>query len=336
MNEVKQIKPNHADHISGYKEKWLNELYAFEPVVAQPKYDGERMLIHIDGPNIYCTSRRISKKTNKFMQNENKLQMLQDTWYKTYAQLEKSNQTFDYTVLDCECYQKDWSTIVGILHSLPERAATQSEATPPKFAIFDCLWYNGKCLEEKPYIERLKCAVDVVRIFDFENVHLTQFINDELIPDTIENAHFFKNSNEQEQAMQNAIDAGFEGIVVKSLIKKYRDVGASLKCKKFETVDVVVYDYVQGRGKYSNTVGALSIGYYNPATQDIVHISQVNCGTDEERNMWRDRWNELKGSVIEVKCQEVTETSLRHPVYIRLRNDKSADMCTKDTIFKEV
>ena len=48
MIDVKQIKPNHADHISGYKEKWLNELYEFEPVIAQPKYDGERMLIHFD------------------------------------------------------------------------------------------------------------------------------------------------------------------------------------------------------------------------------------------------------------------------------------------------
>ena len=136
--------------------------------------------------------------------------------------------------------------------------------------------------------------------------------------------------------MQNAIDVGFEGIVVKSLKKTYRDMGASLKCKKFETVDVVVYDYIQGRGKYIDTVGALSIGYYDPTTGNIKHISQVNCGTDAERNMWRDRWSELKDSVIEVKCQEVTETSLRHPVYIRLREDKTAEMCTKDTIFKEV
>lgn len=336
MNEVKQIRPNHADHISSYKEKWLNELYTFEPVIAQPKYDGERMLIHIDGRNIYCTSRRISKKTNKFMQNEDRLQVLQNAWHDIYDQLTDFGQELGYTVLDCECYQKDWSTIIGILHSLPERAATLCEATPPKFAIFDCLWYDGVCLEERPYIERLKYASFVLSVFNFENMHLVQFMNDELKPDTIKHAHFFKNSTEQEQAMQNAIDAGFEGIVVKSLTKTYRDVGASLKCKKFETVDVVVYDYIQGRGKYSDTVGALSIGYYDPITSNIKHISQVNCGTDAERNMWHDRWSELKGSVIEVKCQEVTETSLRHPVYIRLREDKTAEMCTKETIFKEV
>lgn len=327
MIDVKQIKPNHADHISGYKEKWLNELYEFEPVIAQPKYDGERMLIHFDQHQAACTSRRISKKSSKFMQNENKLPIISAI---------AGHIDLGYTVLDCECYQKDWSTIVGILHSLPERAIELSEKTPPKFAIFDCLWYDGVCLEDRPYLERLKYAIKMVELIDCKFVHLVDFIDDELKPNTIEHAHFFKFIEEQEQAMQNAIDAGFEGIVVKSLKKTYRDMGASLKCKKFETVDVVVYDYVQGRGKYSDTVGALSIGYYDPITGNIKHISQVNCGTDAERNMWHDRWSELKGSVIEVKCQEVTETSLRHPVYIRLREDKTAEMCTKETIFKEV
>ena len=58
-------------------------------------------------------------------------------------------------------------------------------------------------------------------------------------------------------------------------------------------------------------------------------------GTDEERNMWRDHWTELKNSVIEVKCQEITEKSLRHPVFVRFREDKDYKMCTRNTIFKE-
>lgn len=325
MIDVKQIKPNHADHISGYKEKWLNELYANECVVAQPKYDGERMLIHFDNHEVACTSRRISKKTNKFMQNEDKLPIISEI----AKQLD-----IGYTVLDCECYQKDWSTIVGILHSLPERAIELSKLTPPKFAIFDCLWYDGICLENRPYLERLKYAIKVLQMINHDSMRLVDFIDDDFMPNNIEHVHFFKSTNEEQLAMQNAIDKGFEGIVVKSLNKKYRDIGASLKCKKFETVDVVVYDYIKGNGKYSNTVGALSIGYYDPASKTIKHISQVNCGTDTERNIWYENWARLKNSVIEVKCQEVTETSLRHPVYIRLREDKAAEMCTKDTIFK--
>ena len=136
--------------------------------------------------------------------------------------------------------------------------------------------------------------------------------------------------------MENAISSGFEGIVVKSLSKTYYDKAASLKCKKFETVDVVVIDKQTGTGKYSNTVGALIVGYYDPDKDNFVAISRVNCGTDADRDWWRDNWNTAKYSVLEVKCQEITGKSLRHPVYIRKRDDKSYKMCTKETIFKEI
>ena len=122
--------------------------------------------------------------------------------------------------------------------------------------------------------------------------------------------------------MNSAIEAGFEGIVVKSFKKKYYDKGASLKCKKFETVDVVVCGYVQGRGKYSDTIGALQVGYYDPDKDEVIRISNVNCSTDAERNAWRDNWEDWKNTVIEVLCQEVTERSLRHPRYVRRREDK--------------
>jgi ATP-dependent DNA ligase len=124
-----------------------------------------------------------------------------------------------------------------------------------------------------------------------------------------------------------------------------------LKIKRFETVDCVVYGYQVGRGKYEGTIGALLIGYYDVDSKKIIHCSKVNCGTDEDRDWWRDYFKananyfdtdspfgiipQEKFKVIEVKCQEITEKSLRHPVYIRRRDDKSIEMCTKETIFKE-
>ena len=38
---VKQIQPNHADHISCYRDEYLDEMFENESVVAQLKYDGE-------------------------------------------------------------------------------------------------------------------------------------------------------------------------------------------------------------------------------------------------------------------------------------------------------
>lgn len=326
MSNVIQIKPNHADHISYYRQKFLDDMFEAEPVIVQPKYDGERMLIHFDDDRIYCTSRRISKATGEFTRNEDKLKSLREMYT-----VDKHRK---YTVLDCECYSKDWSTIVGILHSLPERADVLSALNVPQFAVFDCLYYDGEDVKDMKYVDRLLLAKSVVDNMNYKPMHLVKFMNNNHVVDDMTHAGLITSTEDWQECMNNAIEAGFEGVVLKSLQRKYYDKAASLKCKKFETVDVVVCDYQQGTGKYSDTVGALSVGYYDPATDSYVKISNVNCGTDEERNMWRDRWAELKGSVIEVKCQEITDRSLRHPVYIRLREDKNAKECLRDTIFR--
>lgn len=328
MNKLLQLQPNHADHISNYKEDYLNNMFEYEPVIAQPKYDGERMLIHIIGKQVFCTSRRFSKKTGQYTENQDKLKFLKDA-------IANIKYLFDYTVLDCECYANTWSEAVGVLHSLPDRAEELLKTVNLRFAVFDCLFWEGKDIRNIEYYKRLSIAKHVIDELNIENIHLVKFMNDNNMPADISEAATIENKAQWQTCMNNSIAAGFEGVVLKSLSRMYYDKAASLKCKKFETVDVVVHSYQNGRGKYENTIGALRVGYYDSTTNSIIHISQVNCSTDEERNYWRDNWNDLVGSVIEVKCQEVTEGSLRHPVYIRRRPDKNAKMCTKDTIFKE-
>lgn len=329
---VKQIQPNHADHISYYNEKFLRDMLEHETVIAQPKYDGERMLIHFDDGKVYCTSRRYSKKTGHFMENQDKLPVLSDV---------AKRLKLGYTVIDCEAYAKDWSTVVGILHSLPERAIELQKSDIVKFAAFDCLFYDGEDIREKSYLYRLSCLIKVIKTIDYEPLHLVKFMRYErgMSYDwSISDLNLYGSLiciEDINNCMNTAIDRGFEGVVIKSLDKKYYDKAASLKCKKFETVDCVVYDYQPGRGKYEGTIGALLIGYYDKDTDKIIHLSKVNCSTDEERNRWRDEWSTRKMSVIEVKCQEITDKSLRHPVYIRLRDDKDYTMCTRETIFKE-
>lgn len=328
MNVI-QIQPNHADHISLYRTEYLQKMFEEEPVIAQLKYDGERMLIHFYGTQIVCTSRRISKKTGLFMQNEDKLPKLREA----YA----NSLHFTNTVIDCECYANTWSESASVLHSLPDRAKElQDSGINIRYAVFDCLFYDGKDLRNLPYLKRLEYAQTIVANLNIPGMHLVKFINDKLEPDDISKVALLSNDEDWKRAMENAISSGFEGIVVKSLSKAYYDKAASLKCKKFETVDVVVIDKQTGTGKYSNTVGALIVGYYDPDKDNFVAISRVNCGTDADRDWWRDNWNTAKYSVLEVKCQEITGKSLRHPVYIRKREDKSYKMCTKETIFKEM
>lgn len=335
--QVKQLQPNHADHISYYKQKYLEDMFTNESVIAQPKYDGERMLIHIDREHIYCTSRRFSKKTGRYMENQDKLPILEKVW----KEVHDTGLNLGYTVIDCECYSKDWSTIVGILHSLPERAVELQKQNTANFAVFDCLYYDGKDVREEDYATRLGYASNVVMNFNYKPIHVVKAMKrydvlSKVWYDTeLENFSYIHSMEDWQQCMQCAIDLGFEGIVIKSLDRKYYDKGASLKCKKFETIDCVVCGYQEGRGKYTGSVGALEVGYYDETMDRVVKISKVNCGTDEDRNFWNEHRNELLNTVVEVKCQEITDRSLRHPVYLRRRDDKDYTTCTKETIFKE-
>ena len=328
MSETLQLYPAHADHMSYYKANYVANMLRDEFVIAQPKYDGERMLIHIDGENVYCTSRRFSKKTNRYMENQDKLPILKEVF---------KNWTLGYTVIDCECYSDDWSTVVGILHSLPERAIELQKKSIVKFAVFDCLYFDGVDIRNKQYLDRLKFTSEVINIANYENLHLVKFMTydkDWKISD-IEHSVCLGTKEDVERCMNLAIDNGFEGIVIKSLQRKYYDKGAIMKCKKFETVDVVVCGYKDGTGKYKDSVGALQVGYYVPTTGTFIKVSNVNCSTDEERELWNSNREKMIGTVIEIKCQEITDSSFRHPVYIRRREDKDYTMCTKDTIFKE-
>lgn len=307
---VKQLQPSYAYHAEYVKDKNIKKLFSTNEMIAQPKYDGERMLIHFDNGNTYCTSRRISKKTNRF--NE-----LQDNLPTFHATLD-----LDYTVLDGEIYSKDWSTVASITKSLPERALLLQQENEAKYAAFDCLFFDGEDVRELPYFERLELAKSVIKQLNKQHIHIA-----ESTP---------VNSREHGIAlMDEYISKGFEGAVLKHLNMKYDEKYAILKLKKSITVDCVVYDWTLGQGKYSETVGALKLGYYDKEKDDFVHIANCSPGTDAERENWFQNWHLMKNTVVEVKCQELTKTSMRHPVIVRLRHDKTYEMCTRETIFTE-
>lgn len=317
--KVKQILPSHAEHLSKFKEKYIDNLFKTDTLIVQPKFDGERMLIHFNNEEIYTTSRRVNKD-GYYMENQDKLPKL--TSLKIPYSFE--NKPIGYTVIDCECYAKNWNEIVGVLHSLPERAIELQKEVDVKFAVFDILFFDGCDLRDIPYMDRLSILIDFINI-------LKEY-NDASFIDITPTKPIKKEEIEKE--MESALNEGYEGIVIKPLSKFYYDKGALIKVKKFETVDLVIMDYQPGEGKYEGLIGAVIVGYYDEATDSLVKVAKVNCGTDEERRNWTANWNNMLGKVMEVKCQEITDKSLRHPVYIRLRDDKSYKMCTKDTIFK--
>lgn len=109
--------------------------------------------------------------------------------------------------------------------------------------------------------------------------------------------------------LQRANDLGYEGLVL-------RRGEQWLKVKPAETHDVLITGFSEGTGKHrgrlgfvTTTKGAVGAGFSD--TEREILWAEANAGR-------------LVGQVIEVTCLQMTDHgNFRHPVFIRMRPDKS-------------
>ena len=123
---------------------------------------------------------------------------------------------------------------------------------------------------------------------------------------------------------KEAIDNGYEGIMIKDLDAKYecKRSASWLKMKPFIEVSLEIKNVEEGTGKNEGRLGALVL----EGIDDGKTIS-VNCGsgfTDDDRTeFWGDR-DSLPGQIVEVRADAVTQNqdgsySLRFPRFLRFR-----------------
>lgn len=98
------------------------------------------------------------------------------------------------------------------------------------------------------------------------------------------------------------------------------------KEKRIATLDAVVTDVLDGNGKYAGLVGALELSVEGRK------VARCSGMTDAERITMGDQdWDLLKGRVVEVAYQYVGAGGrLRHPRFVRWRDDKRVDECKLD------
>lgn len=117
---------------------------------------------------------------------------------------------------------------------------------------------------------------------------------------------------------------GIEGYVLKQA-----DYHGWFKVKPIPTVDCVVVDIKEGKGKYRGLVGALTVAVVNRSRQ-LTEIAHVSGMTDAQR---RAMGRGDIGRVIEVAYQYVGSNGrLRHPRFVRWRDDKIAEQCGHDQL----
>lgn len=115
-------------------------------------------------------------------------------------------------------------------------------------------------------------------------------------------------NNKVSDLLDRAVSEGHEGIVFWST----DNFEKSLKWKPEETYDVPIIDIEEGSGRNVKRLGAF-----------LTSKGKVGTGlTDKQRDAFFNR--DMIGKIIEVKCMSLTkDKKFRHPVFVRLREDKS-------------
>ena len=243
----------------------------------------------------------------------------------------------DQAVLDGEVIAPDddgrssFARLQQRLHLDPASAsADAARSIPVVYAVFDCLYLDGRDLRARPLTDRrrvldaLALPAGVIRTDVVEGDGQTLF--------DAARAH------------------GLEGIVAKRVTSPYRSGVRSpdwQKVKTRATLEAVVGGFTRGKGHREKTFGALVLGQYDPRTGALVHVGQVGGGLrDTDVRELRRRLEPLvtraspfasrprplapptwvrPDIVVEVEHGGRTpDGMLRYPVFVRVRDDVRA------------
>ena len=353
-----------ADPDWGLEEKYDGErqILAFFPRCTGPNRCGfcddeknfltDRGDCRADQPMFRATTRVVGKNTGVLGENSAKLPHLSHL----PVPLEGT------TVFDCELmHPEGFRVLRSIMGSDTERAlALQDEHGPVYAVVFDVLWFGGRDLRSDPFENRRTVLEHWYDLYarDWAEAHVAsdRLPLVRLSPITWDEA-------EKRAMLDDILRRGGEGAMLKYRGGVYTDTTLPgqrsphlLKVKSFQEDDVIIYGFERGKGEYNqHKFGAIkfaqwvheddisdemvkniltyiptrafdpsgSWGYY------FVHMGTCSGITDEQEAMFRADPEKYIGMPMKVKFQSRwPDTGLmRHPNFVRLRDDKSPSEC---------
>jgi len=258
------IRPMLADRVQSEKDviKKMPEQF-----VAEYKLDGERVQIHKQSDKIVLFSRRL----------ENITQYYPDIVERIGKTLNVNEGIFEAEIVPINENTGEFLPFQELMHRRRKYKLDKAVSQYPiTVNFFDVLYYDKKDCLNLECSERRKILEQIVHEDNFSK----------LVP-----MLFVKNENEIEDFLENSINAGCEGLMLKAPNAPYRAGmrGSNwLKLKREyrnelgDSLDLIVIGAYFGRGRRTGLYGTLLLATYNPENDNLPSICKVGTGFTDE------------------------------------------------------
>jgi len=259
------IRPMLAERVKSEKEAMEKMGNKF---AAEYKLDGERAQIHVKSDAVKLFSRSLEDITG---------------YYPDIVEKIPKNLKVSDAILEAEvvAINEDSGEYLPFQELMHRRRKYKVEKAVSEYPItvnfFDLLYLDGKSCLEVEYTKRREMLQKILSENEFAK----------LVPMTV-----IQNENEIEDFLENSINSGCEGLMLKLLDTSYK-AGARgsswLKLKREyrnelgDSIDLIVIGAFFGRGRRTGKYGTLLLASYDDQNDTFPSICKVGTGfTDED------------------------------------------------------
>ncbi|MBP0134484.1 MAG: ATP-dependent DNA ligase [Nitrosarchaeum sp.] len=264
INLFNPIRPMLADRVKSEEEAIEKLGIKF---AAEYKLDGERVQLHIEGDKVVLFSRSLENITS---------------YYPDIVEKIPKTILAQKVILEAEAVAINENTgeFLPFQELMHRRRKYEIEKAVLQYPItvnfFDVLYYDGKSCLELEYKERRSLLEKIIKEDDFAKYVPMSYISSQ---------------NEIEEFLENSINSGCEGVMLKMLDKPYH-AGARgsfwLKLKREyrnelgDSLDLVVIGAFFGKGRRTGKYGTFLLASCDYDTDTFTSICKVGTGFKDE------------------------------------------------------